>query len=410
MSDIFDRFKNLNNEINRKVNTFSDPLSSIIAAKQLNNHQELSAFTSISSTSAIAAYIQQQNAIKEKLSPFFTWQDTIRELSKPNHYENTASQVLSSVLGGSTISNMVRIASEASKPNAAMTAIELIKSHQNLFTKQLSVYEKIHKQFYKHNNFTTPSWIEQINIARDYKNATTISPFEALSAASLVSMLQTSGDDVEIEEPIERFDEVSLLIAENEELKSEIEVLLTALNKVKQKKKSLKKQIKELEDPLKKFSIYLHLKVFNNSEKWKLQHTYTLVHILNAIIIQTIILSVFFGKSLENYFFEDDNQINITINHTQNVSNNKQTSVINLFNNQELLGTAIDSTRVYRRKSFKTDCIGTLSKYTTVRIFQKKGDWFFIEAVLTKFDKRLNCEIEIVSRGWVKCEIISFKD
>lgn len=384
------------------------PTNSIleIAIQQNAIREKLNPVSSVlkgfATTTALNKLAQQQNVFKEKLNPLFSFQDTIRGLYKSPLKEISDSSAISIIIGGSTVSVLAKLTHENShKFNPTASALDLITANPHLFSKQVSIFEKLNKHFYEINQLKTPQWLQEINPVKDYSKVKTLSAFEILSANTLSQFIGEYPDEEVLTDTEEGLDKMSSLIEENEELKLEIEKLLKKIANPP-KSKSLEKQLAELEDPIKQFSYFVHLNLFRGTEKWSLKTTYYFISLINYLIV-----GIYLPKRLENLFFTDTTQT--VINHNHVTIDNRRTVNVYMFDNTSEWGVITKNAKVYRRKSTKTDCIGTVLGETTVRILKTKGGWVFIESAMTKFDKKTKTEIDIVSRGWVKQDVVAFE-
>jgi hypothetical protein len=379
-------------------------------AKQQNAIREMikmpisNTLKALSAASIISEMSKQQNALREKYNHIFSFQDAIRELSKSALRDISDNSASSIILGGSAASALARLKYENSGGfNPTSSALNFITSNPNLFNKQVSIFEKLNKHFHEINQLSTPSWLEQISSTKDYSKATALSAFEIISANTLSQIIGEYPDEQNIENPEDELDKMSSLIQENKALKLEIEKLLKKIA-CPTKSKSLKKQLAELEEPIKQFSHYVHLNLFKCSEKWTLRTTHYFISLVSYLII-----SIYLSKKLENLFFTDTSPTQTIFNNNEVNIDNRRTINVYGFDNTTLWGLTSKDLKVYRRKSVKTNCIGMVLCETTVRILRKKGEWLFIESVITKFDKKTKEEVEFVSRGWVKKDAIVFE-
>lgn len=430
MSDNADQPKKENDDLNNKAKLTSssklgmgvtEHLSNItlkgitsasamsVLAKQQNTIREKisplsNAMRGLSTTSGVIEAMLQQKALREKPNPLFSFQDTIRGLSKLSLREVSDNSALSIIMGGSTLSALAKLTNDNSRAfNPTSSALDLITSNPNLFSKQVSIFEKLNKDFYKINQLSTPAWLEQINFIKDYSKVKTLSAFEILSANTLSQIIGEYPDEEMIADTEQELDKMSSLIEENKELKLEIEKLLKKIANPP-KSKSLEKQLAELEDPIKQFSYYVHLNVFRGTEKWSLKRTYYFISLMSYLIV-----NIYITKKLENLFFADTPPTQTIINHNHiNIDNRRSINVYG-FDNTSAWGMTSKDAKVYRRKSTKTDCIGIVLGETTVRILKTKGGWIFIESAMSKFDKKTKMDIDFVSRGWVKQDVVAFE-
>lgn len=404
-SELFNKLATQNASFN-KLN----PTNSIteIARQQNAIREKLNPVSSVlkgfATTTALSKLAQQQNAFKEKLNPLFSFQDTIRGLYKTPLNEISGNSALSIIMGGSTVSVLAKLTHENShKFNTTASALDLITSNPHLFSKQVSIFEKLNRHFYEINKLGTPQWLEQMNSVKDYSKVKTLSAFEILSANTLSQFIGEYPDEEVLTDTEEGLDKMSSLIEENEELKLEIEKLLKKIANPP-KSKSLEKQLAELEDPIKQFSYFVHLNLFRGTEKWSLKTTYYFISLINYLIV-----GIYLTKRLENLFFTDTAPTQTVINHNHVAIDNRRTVNVYMFDNTSEWGVITKNAKVYRRKSTKTDCIGTVLGETTVRILKMKGGWIFIESAMSKFDKKTKMDIDFVSRGWVKQDVVAFE-
>lgn len=355
----------------------------------------------LSATSIISEMSRQQNTFREKYNSLFSFQNTLRELSKSVRRDNSALSVL---LGGSAASSLSRLSIEHSgELNPTSNTLNFITSNANLFIKHVSIFDKLNKHFYEINQLNTPSWLEQISSPKDYSKATELSAFEVLSANTLRQIIGQYPDEETIEDQEDELDKISSLIQENEELKFEMEKLLNKIAQPK-KNKSLKKQLTELEDPIKQFSFYVHLNLFKGTEKWSLRTTHYFISMVSYLII-----SIYLTKKLENLFFADTVPSQTVYNNYRSKIDNRRFFNVSGFDITSVWGRSLIDAKVYQRKSDKTKYIGMIPCETTVRVLRKNGSWLFIESAITKFNKKTKEEVDFVSRGWVKKNSIEFE-
>jgi len=355
----------------------------------------------LTASSVFSEMTKQQNSLREKLNPLFGFQDTIKDYSRWPFKDTSNNAGLAMLMGGSTANVFAKLSYEASKPFTITNALHLINSHHYLFSKQVSIFQRFCDNLYEINKLAKPSWFEAIDSVKDYSRTSTLSVFEVLSANTLGQIIEEYPEDNDPNNLENDLDSISSLIEENKELKHEIEKLLKVIS-TPSKKKSLKKQLEELNDPIKQFSYYVHLKLFKNTEKWSLKTTHYFISLMSYLFV-----TIYLTQKLEKFFFADT--ASLVVNHKEvNIDNRKILNVCG-FDSTSVWGVSSRDSKLYLRKSIKTDCIGMIREKTTLRVLQKKRGWLFVESAMTKFSKKTKMEMNFVSRGWIKSEDVVFE-
>lgn len=323
---------------------------------------------------------------------------------------NSMSNMMQAVLGGSVTALLAKQMKYPQQPKGFDLSgisggiLEKINAHSQLYDKQLTLAEKLSKDFFAANHLSSPSWVDKIQSAHRTFDVANIRTFDLLSASTLTRIAEEL-EYKEGETPEKTITTVSELIKENTALKQDLENLYLAFSKrVASKAKRKKKRVtsQDLKEPLRIVTEIIHKHLLGKAGV-SLQTTYIFVWIVN-FVLWTILFNMLIearGKDMFDHIFgEDEKQI-----QAPPIINNNY-SVINNYNyvSQD---TVIEDASIYQRNSIKTKCIGRVKKGIVVLILQQKPKWCYVETIIMKHNKKTKKDTEKVVKGWILKQSLS---
>lgn len=310
-------------------------------------------------------------------------------------------------LGGSTISKLAKFAQE-SRPYSDNRLADIangihdkFRTYSGVYQRQQSITEVLSKGYFTANHLTNPAWLEKITQTERRFDTKNVSLFDVLGFEALTRITEKFGK--ETEEPLnaeENIEQISELLKQNSEIKTELEKLYFSFakhiaNKIKRRKRV---KAKDLKEPSKLLAELIHKHLFKNTSISQ-QTVYIFVCLIGYTFTTIFIGMIMAAKGtdmFDNVFGLNSKQI-----PQQQIINTKNTyNIVNNYNNL-ISDFVIEDANIYLRNSIKTKCIGKIKRNTIVLILSQKEKWCFIEAVVEKYDKKEKTTIEKVVKGWV---------
>lgn len=398
------------NSTHKKFEATANPFKGISdVASTVNQYAAI--FGIAHQLNGIHAQVNKHNSVFDQLFSssrnVYKIADAIQQMSKKV-------DTLQIVLGGSTISTLAKFTQESRKFSAnnlggiACDIHDKFRMHSSLFESQLSLTEQLSKGYFSANHLAIPSWVDKITQTERRFDAKNVNLFDVLSAETLTRLTWKFGK--ETEEPVDaegNIEQITDLLNQNSELKKELENLYLSFAKhiTGKLKRRRKLKAKDLKEPSKLFTEFIHKHLFKNTGI-SLQTVFTFVcliwYLFNVILIG-MIMEAKGADMFDSVFGGDSEQI-----PQQEIINNKNTyNIVNNYNNITS-DFVIKDVSVYLRNSTKTKCIGRIKRTTTVLILSQKPKWCFIEAVIEKYDIKTKTTMEKVVRGWILKECLDY--
>lgn len=398
------------NSTNKKLEAAANPFKGM-TDMALKTNKNMDMFDIARHFEGVGARINKQNNVFDHL---FSPSLNVYKMADAMQQMNRKTDILQIVLGGSTISTLTKFAQGSEKPfgnnlsDIASVIQDKFRLHNRIFESQLSITEQLSKGYFTANHLAIPSWVEKITQTERRFDRKNVNLFDVLSAETLTRLTGKSGKEAEESINVEgNIGQITELLNQSAELKTELETLYLSFAKhISSKLKRRKKlKAKDLKEPSKLFTEFIHKHLFKNTGI-SLQTVFTFVCLIEysfTVIFIGMIMEDKGKDMFDSIFGVDSKQI-----LQQQITNNK--NAYNIVNNYRNIinDFVIVDANVYLRNSTKTKCIGRIKHNTIVVIICQKPKWCFIEAVVGKYDKKTKTTIEKVVRGWILKEHLDY--
>lgn len=395
------------NSINKKLEDAANPLKGL--------HNITSKLNSTFGVFEMARQISQMQdqLYKRQHATDFLFAPSLNVNKMINAIEqmNSKSNVMQTVFGGSItdlLTQQMKYTQQSKGFDFSCISggiLEKFNAHIQLYNKQLTLAEKLSKDFFAANHLASPSWVDKIQSAHQTFDVANVRAFDLLSANTLTRI----AEDLEYEDnetPEEIITTVSQLISENKALKKDLENLYLAFskrvaNKVKGKKKRVTDQ--DLKEPLRILTEIIHKHILGKAGI-SLQTSYNFVSIVNFVfwsILVNIILEAKGKDMFDVIVGEDEKQMQATP-----IINNNYSRINNY--NYVSQDSVIEDVSIYQRNSIKTKCLGQVKRGTVVLVLQQKPKWCFVETIIMNHNKKTEKDTMKVVKGWILKQSLSY--